>query len=96
MKQQFFSGSLIVPDNAFGNELQFFKGNFNSIETIGMIESEYLICIASDKIVSFKPSSKFLDNDFAENKILEFQQSSLRYRLCNFLLSPIKYLRKRG
>ncbi len=93
LKQQFFSGSLIVPTNYSEPGLAAFKGDFNYIDSHSEIEAEYLIAFASDSSMVPKNASVFIDTDFAQNKVLQFQQSSLRYKLGNFLLAPIKFLR---
>ncbi len=94
-KQQFFSGSIITPEIAEKNELDIYKGDFNSFEKGKEIEAEYLLAVASDNDFVFTGSSIFIDPDFGKNKILQFQNSSLRYKIGNLLLSPIKYLRGR-
>jgi len=92
-KQQFFSGSLIVPEDTAESRLATFKGDFNHVESNSDVEAEYLIAFASDDDLIPNSPSIFIDTDFTQNKILQFQRSSLRYKLGNLLLAPIKFLR---
>ncbi|MFT3907926.1 MAG: class I SAM-dependent methyltransferase [Ferruginibacter sp.] len=91
-RQQFFSGSLIVPDKSNANDLKYYRGDFNAVNINNEIESEYLLGFASDAAFAFDESSLFLDEDFANNKVLQFKNSSRRYKLGFFILNPLKYL----
>ena len=96
LKQQFFSGSLIVPDNSELDKLKLLSGNFDSFKQVSNIQAEYLIALASDDSIAFGETSIFLDPDFSKNKILQFQNSSLRYKVGKLILSPMRFLKKRA
>lgn len=94
LKQQFFSGSLIIPEGSSDNNLDIFQGDFDSVVRNNDIEAEYLVGIASDNDVVFKGASIFLDANFVENKILQFQNSSRRYKIGKLMLSPFRIFKK--
>lgn len=94
LKQRFIAGSLITPDIFSKTTLTGFEGNFNKIERIETLEAEYLIGVASDENIPLFETSIFIDEDFAKNKVIEFQQNSLRYKLGNTILKPVKYFKK--
>lgn len=92
-KQQFLSGSLIVPDDKKETEMSTLKGDFEAIDFSGSFDAEYLIAFASDNGLPIQEGSLFIDDNFVSNKLKQFQESSLRYKLGNLLLAPVKLFR---
>lgn len=96
LKQQFITGSLIVPANSPSGLLNILNGNFSAIEYNSAIEAEYLIALASDVVIDSNETSVFVDDDFAKNKIAQFKNSSVRYKVGKLVLSPLRFLKRKG
>jgi SAM-dependent methyltransferase len=94
LEQRFISGSMLIPEGATDLSMNVFEGDFYDVRGGGKIEAEYLIAFAGDGSVPKGEFSFFLNSDFGENKILEFQESSRRYKLGNNILKPWVYFRK--
>jgi len=94
LEQRFISGSMIIPEGTTDLSMNVFEGDFHSIRGDSKIEAEYLIAIAGDGPVPKGEFSFFLDNDFGENKIRQFQESSRRYKLGNNILKPWVFFKK--
>jgi 2-polyprenyl-3-methyl-5-hydroxy-6-metoxy-1,4-benzoquinol methylase len=95
LKQLFFCGSMLLPENFTEHSFTNFEGDFNKIDKTKEIEAEYLIALASDTDITLPGRSTFIDKDFALNKMHEFQNSSIRYKLGKFILSPFNFFKSK-
>lgn len=91
--QRFFSGSMILPEQKDDMPVENFEGDFTTVKKIEQLEAEYLIAFASDTQLSLPKPSLFIDHEFGQNKILEFQQYSLRYKIGDTVLKPIRFVK---
>jgi 2-polyprenyl-3-methyl-5-hydroxy-6-metoxy-1,4-benzoquinol methylase len=92
LQQQPIYGSLII-NETLNNNWTSFKGNYQNINACIFENGVYIIAIASDASLQNLP----LSNSFWTDKDLLTMNSdkiktSIRYRLGNFLLSPIDWL----
>jgi 2-polyprenyl-3-methyl-5-hydroxy-6-metoxy-1,4-benzoquinol methylase len=92
LQQQPIYGSLII-NEALNSNWTSFKGNYQNINACIFENGVYIIAIASDASLQNLP----LSNSFWTDKDLLTMNSdkiktSIRYRLGNFLLSPIDWL----
>jgi ubiquinone/menaquinone biosynthesis C-methylase UbiE len=95
LKQHFFSGSLVVPDDDKKQSLlTTFGGSFDAVSVNNNIESEYLIAIASFEPTEIITTSFFVDSEFAQKNIEHFKSQSLRYKVGYFILSPLRIIKE--
>ena len=93
LQQRFFSGSLVIPEGEWQNNIICFEGDFTRIDEARQIASEYLIAIASGSKIPQQGLSFFIDNDFAIKKIMDFQRQSIRYKIGKAILTPGRLLK---
>ncbi len=95
-QQKIVYGSLIIRED-FDDEIITFKGTFDEIENSESFHGTYNLCIASNKSLQNFPSSIFDGSKIISQQIedaKEFVMHSWRYRIGDFLLYPIKLLKK--
>lgn len=96
--QSYINGNSYVDNQFHQSEIFVYSGDFVAINKEESIESKYLIAIASDKDFKSQASSFFngarILNFQQEEKFIQILRNCNSYRVGNFILFPIKLLKK--
>ena len=94
--QTYFKGCSVLEDENEKHNLELLSGDFLNVQNFKN-DPLYLIAIASNAKIGLFKTSLFngfdIINKHAENKINNIY-NSLTYRIGNFILSPLKFLKK--
>lgn len=94
-KQRAFFASMIVPENIDESKtINFYRGNYTTLNQEPSLEAEYLIAFASDEPIQYSNSSLFLDEEFAAKTEAKIKNST-RYKFGNLILNPIGFLKNK-
>lgn len=93
LEQKYISGVSMIFDEKYQNDYVFYTGNYNEINSLE-VNPLYLVAIAAD--VDFKEQGKsiFDGSDIEKSGIFQNIFDSNTYKVGNFILKPLKYLKK--
>lgn len=93
LNQSYINGNSIIQEDNANQVKTFFTGNYNELMTIAL-EPLYLIAISSNINFEKQKNSIFNGHDIVENEMNARYRKSNSFKLGNFILSPIKLIKK--
>lgn len=95
LAQMYCNGNSIIQDEKKQSELQLYTGDYHQV-TPQKIDALYLIIIASDVDFAQQNSSIFNGETIERKSWNDHWQKSNTYRVGNFILKPLKFLKRKS
>lgn len=96
LRQKFLNGSVILPA-ASSSPALFYRGNAETIFRTEEMEAPYIVAFASDEPIPSVRASFFAAGDVMDLALRTMERQlkqSATYRLGNFLLGPVKWIKR--
>jgi len=94
LNQKYINGASLIQDDGDENQIsEMYSGNYTNLD-VNVLDPLYLIIIGSDVDFVKQKSSIFNGIEIVEKELEVAFQKSNSFRLGNFILSPIKFIKK--